>query len=285
MYNDRDEFTIRTMTKPEVTITIDWAANEGWNPGLYDADCFYQADPNGFLIGLLGSKPIATISAVKYGTSFGFLGFYIVKPEHRDQGYGIKIWNAGLKYLAGRNIGLDGIVAQQENYKKSGFKLAYKNIRYQGKGGGNIPNDQNIIPLSDVPIDAVINYDKAFFPDDRSTFLKAWINQKNSISFGANNNGKLAGYGMFRVCRSGFKIGPLFADRPAIAKSLFLALKSSAPEDAPIYFDTPELNRAAIELAEENGMNVVFETARMYTSDFPQLPLEKIFGVTTFELG
>jgi hypothetical protein len=32
-------------------------------------------------------------------------------------------------------------------------------------------------------------------------------------------------------------------------------------------------------------MNVVFETARMYTSDFPQLPLEKIFGVTTFELG
>ncbi len=279
------EYTIRTMTKPEVAIAIDWAANEAWNPGLYDADCFYQADPCGFLIGLIGNEPIATISAIKYGTSFGFLGFYIVKPEYRNQGYGIKIWNTGLEYLTGRNIGLDGVVAQQENYQKSGFKLAYKNIRYEGKGGGNMPNGQGIIPLSDVPIDVVINYDKAFYPDDRSAFLKAWINQKNSISFGANYNGKLAGYGMLRICRSGFKIGPLFADSPTIAKSLFLALKSSAPEGVSIYFDVPEVNRAAIELAEENEMNIVFETARMYTTDFPKLPLERIFGVTTFELG
>jgi hypothetical protein len=90
---------------------------------------------------------------------------------------------------------------------------------------------------------------------------------------------------MLRVCRLGFKIGPLFADNPAIAKALFLALKSSVPEGAPIFFDPPEVNRAAIELAKENEMKIVFETARMYTSAFPQLPLERIFGVTTFELG
>mgnify|MGYP003581476289 CR=1 FL=1 len=74
-------YTIRTMTREEVDIAIDWAAAEAWNPGFYDADCFYAADPNGFLIGLLGDEPIATISVVRYGDSFGFLGFYIVKPE------------------------------------------------------------------------------------------------------------------------------------------------------------------------------------------------------------
>ena len=71
----KSSYTIRTMTRQEIDIAIDWAAAEGWNPGLHDADCFYAADPHGFLIGLLGDEPIATISAVKYGASFGFLGF------------------------------------------------------------------------------------------------------------------------------------------------------------------------------------------------------------------
>jgi hypothetical protein len=58
------------MSRREVDLAIDWAAAEGWNPGWHDADCFHAADPNGFLLGLLGNEPIATISAVRYGASF-----------------------------------------------------------------------------------------------------------------------------------------------------------------------------------------------------------------------
>ena len=129
-------YTIRTMTRQEMDIAVDWAAAEGWNPGLYDAHCFNLADPTGFLVGLLGDEPIASISVVKYGNSFGFLGFYIVRPEYRGRGYGMRIWNAGLASLQGRTIGLDGVVAQQDNYRESGFTLAYRNIRYQGFGVG-----------------------------------------------------------------------------------------------------------------------------------------------------
>lgn len=93
------------MARKEIEMAIEWAAKEGWNPGLHDAECYFAADPNGFLMGLLGDKPIATISAVKYGESFGFLGLYMVKPEYRGKGYGIQIWNAGMRYLEGRSIG------------------------------------------------------------------------------------------------------------------------------------------------------------------------------------
>ncbi len=285
MKNIKDEYSIRTMTKQELSIAIDWAAEEGWNPGLYDLDCFYRADPNGFLVGLINNEPIATISAVKYGETFGFMGFYIVRPDFRGLGYGIKIWDAGIEYLTGRNIGLDGVIAQQDNYKKSGFKLAYSNIRYEGTGGGTFLGCQEIVQLSTIPIDDIIDYDKTFFPDDRSTFIQAWINQKGSTSLGFIKNGRLAGYGALRICLSGFKIGPLFADNSQIAKSLFLALKSCATDGVPIYFDPPEVNQAAIDIAEENNMTIVFATARMYTSDFPKLPLDRIFSVTTFELG
>ncbi len=62
----------------------------------------------------------------------------------------MQIWNAALDYLKGRNIGLDGVIAQQENYQKVGFKLAYRNIRYQGVSGGKVLNDSSIINLSQI---------------------------------------------------------------------------------------------------------------------------------------
>lgn len=278
-------YSIRSMSREDVQMAIAWAAAEGWNPGLHDAECFYAADPTGFWIGVLGDEAIATISAVKYGSSFGFIGFYIVKPEYRGQGYGIQLWNAALHTLSGRNIGLDGVVAQQNNYQKSGFKLAYRNIRYEGRGGGELIEDSTIIPLSSLPFAMIASYDRSFFPSDRSQFLRCWLNQPNSSALGILHNNQLVGYGVLRACQQGYKIGPLFADRPELAESLFIALKVRATANAPIYLDVPELNTAAIKLVEKYDMKIVFETARMYTQTCPKLPYDRLFGVTTFELG
>ena len=278
-------YIIKIMDRAEVDIAIDWAAKEGWNPGIHDADCYFAADSSGFLIGMLGDEPIATISVMKYDESFGFLGFYIVKPEYRGKGYGIQIWNAGLKYLEGRNIGLDGVLAQQDNYKKSGFKFAYRNIRYEGVGGGNPYQNSHIVNLSTLPFETIESYDRPFFPAQRSHFIKSWINQPDSYALGIMHNGKLAGYGVIRQCLSGYKIGPLYAESPVLAESLFLALKSRVKPSEPVYFDTPEVNQAAVALAERHNMFVSFETARMYTGEMPDIPLNHLFGVTSFEIG
>lgn len=64
-------YRIRPMHREEIDLAIEWAAAEGWNPGIHDRDCFYSADPGGFLVGLLDDEPIATLSAVKYGENFG----------------------------------------------------------------------------------------------------------------------------------------------------------------------------------------------------------------------
>jgi hypothetical protein len=281
----KGDFRIRAMTRQEVDIAINWAAAEGWNPGLHDADCFHAADPNGFRIGLLGDEPIATISVVKYGDSFGFLGFYIIKPEYRGRGYGIQIWNAGLAKLSGRTIGLDSVIAQQDNYMKSGFALAYRNIRYQGIGGGYFPTGSGILQLSTLPFEEICAYDRTLFPGNRMQFLKCWIDQPQSTALGILRNRELAGYGVLRICRSGYKVGPLFADSPEFAEQLFLALKAQAPAGAPIYLDAPAMNPAAVDLAKGHNMIAVFETARMYAGKSPDLPMSRLFGVTTFELG
>lgn len=282
-------YSIRPMTRADLQIAIAWATAEGWNPGLHDAEYFYRADPQGFWLGLLDDEPIATLSAVKYGRSFGFIGFYIVKPEYRGQGYGIQLWNAALDPLSGRNIGLDGVLAQQENYQKSGFQFAYCNIRYEGVGGhepmDDPGNDPGIVRLSTIPFETIAAYDRSFFPDDRVQFLQGWINQPDSIALGILQNNVLAGYGVLRACHTGYKIGPLFADQPTFAEALFVALQSTVAAGTPIYLDVPEINRAAVHLAEKYQMQRGFETARMYTQACPELLYDCLFGVTTFELG
>src|SRR5215472_9910334 len=120
-----DGFHIRPMRPEEIALAADWAAAEGWNPGHADAKCFATVDPQGFFIGELEGKPAATISCLNYDDTFSFLGFYIVRPDLRGRGYGLRIWNAAMAHAGARIVGLDGVVAQQENYVKSGFALAY----------------------------------------------------------------------------------------------------------------------------------------------------------------
>jgi ribosomal protein S18 acetylase RimI-like enzyme len=283
---EREQFTIRSMTQNELeSIAIEWAAKEGWNPGLHDAPCFYAADPEGFFVGLLNDEPIACISAVAYDEKFAFIGFYIVAPEYRGKGYGLELWRTAIAKLQNQNIGLDGVVEQQHNYKKSGFELAYNNIRYEVRAKQSNEQYPGIVKLSEVNFEDIVQYDTDLFPVPRPKFLHCWVNQSQSTALVALQHNKVIGYGVIRKCRAGYKIGPLFADAPAIAKKLFVSLSNATEPGAPIYLDTPEINQDAVQLAQNYDMHEVFRTARMYTKGPPEMDMNRMFGVTTFELG
>ncbi|WP_432698383.1 GNAT family N-acetyltransferase [Marinobacterium sp. YM272] len=277
---------IRPMQKHELGLMMDWAAEEGWNPGLHDGDCYFSADPKGFLLALLDGEPVATLSGVRYSDEFGFLGFYIVKPEYRGRGLGMQIWKAGMDYLAGCNIALDGVVAQQSNYARSGFRFAWNNVRYAGQARhAQCESAAASFPLSVTDLAELLDYDKPFFPVARPEFLASWIDQPGATALGVRKQGRLAGYGVIRPCREGFKIGPLYADSPQLAEVLFNDLQQTVPVGAQIYLDLPDTNLEAVGLAQAAGMEPVFETARMYTGDTPELPLDRLYGVTSFEIG
>ncbi|GAA3935268.1 GNAT family N-acetyltransferase [Litoribacillus peritrichatus] len=285
------DFQIRKMVRKDLAKVIDWAAQEGWNPGLHDLNAFFDTDPTGFLVGVLNGEVIGSVSVVRYDDSFGFLGFYIVKPEHRGKGYGIKIWQAGMDYLHGCNVGLDGVVEQQNNYKKSGFEYAYANIRFQGCGGnrnqsiGKQCNDPAVSEYSSEMFDSLLAFDRNYFPVARTGFLKAWLNLPESRAFVHRAGEEVTGYGMIRKCREGYKIGPLFSTTPEVAEALYLALKANVAESESIYLDVPAINHHGMALAQKYNMTEVFETARMYTKSTPDINLDGVFGVTSFELG
>jgi GNAT superfamily N-acetyltransferase len=282
------DLAVRPMRPADLAAAIDWAAAEGWNPGLDDDAAFLAADPGGFLMAFLGEEPVACVSVVAYGEDFGFLGFYICRPEYRGSGYGMKIWQAGIDRLGPRTIGLDGVVAQQANYARSGFVLAHRNIRFGGEAIASEIADPRLVELGPSrPIGlagSLITYDRTFFPAPRETFLRAWFAPPGRRTLAFVEENTVRGYGCVRPCREGYKIGPLFADDAMIAERLFAALTSRL-RGSPVFLDLPEPNEAARRLAEAHGLAPVFETARMYRGSAPALPLDRIFGITTFELG
>jgi GNAT superfamily N-acetyltransferase len=280
---------IRPMRRAEVELALDWAHAEGWNPGLHDAEPFHRADPEGFLIGLLDDRPVGMVAATRYGEDFGFIGFYIVRPDLRGRGFGIAIWRAAIEHLQGRLVGLDGVVAQQHNYRRSGFVLAHRNVRYEGlstpQGRGDPPAHGGVRPATDLPREALLAYDRAFFSAPRERFLEAWLSRPGTIALARCTGDVLTGYGVVRPCRHGWKIGPLFADTPADAEALFGALTGRLPADSPVYLDVPETQPHAVALAIRHGMRPMFETARMYTGPAPDISIERTYGITSFELG
>jgi hypothetical protein len=277
-----DAFRVRAVGAQEVALALDWAAAEGWNPGLADAACFAAVDPAGFLIGELAGTPAATISVVNYDEHFAFLGFYIVRPELRGRGFGWRTWQAGMAHAGPRTVGLDGVVAQQDNYRKSGFVFAYNNIRY---GGTVAPMRASpaTVPLSDVAFDAIARDDAMVFPAARPAFLRAWMVAPGHVGRALVRDGRLAAWGVIRPCRVGRKIGPLVADDRAAAEAVLAALIGAVGGE--VFLDVPEPNREAVALAAAHGLAPVFQTARMYAGVIREVALERVYGVTTFELG
>lgn len=279
-------YVIRRMERSEVDMALEWAAREGWNPGLHDAECFWAVDEEGWWIGLLDDVAICLKSAVAYDAHFGFMGFYITHPDYRGQGYGLQLWNKANDSLKPRNVGMDGVLAQQENYAKSGYRFAYRQLRYCGIGPevNSLPL-QKLKDLKDIEFQALLDFDRQHFPAERKKFLELWITRPRTVALGYVENEQLRGYGVLRPCRKGFKIGPLFAENVEIAELLYRGLCSEKPAQEAVTLDIPEPNADALALVEKYDMQFEFETARMYTQDPPEIKLSQIYGVTSFELG
>ncbi|WP_202868956.1 GNAT family N-acetyltransferase [Kribbella antibiotica] len=273
-------FEIATASAADVRLFSEWAADEQWNPGDSDALAFAAADPAGFFVGRLNGEPIASVSGVRYGNDFGFLGLYIVRSSERGKGYGIQLWRRVMEHFGARNVALDGVVDQQANYRKSGFRHAYNHIRHEGVPAP-VTTDLTLVDARTIPFDQLAAYDRRFFPAPRDAFLALWVGLPEHRSLVAVRDGELEGFAVRRPSRTGARIGPIYAASDEIAAALI----SGLAEGESIAVDVPDLNAPAMKLAERLGLVPTFECARMYTGAVPDVDQNGIFATTTLELG
>ena len=283
-----DELRFQKLDLDGVKTLVNWAEEEGWNPGPYDADVYFATDPDGFYGYFHDGSLIGGGSIVSYNKEFGFMGFFIVRPEYRSNGIGKKLWYQRRDTLLSRlkkdaPIGMDGVITMQPFYRKGGFEILFRDERYE-KIGEEFTIDKNISPILNEDVELILAYDKQCFGFSRPQFMKLWLKLKGNKTFKYVEKRKLKGFAIVRKANKGYKVCPLFADNEMIAEELYKACLNSVIGE-PLYLDIPAINDGAVKIIKKYKATYVFECARMYYGKPPDIDIDKVFGITTFELG
>lgn len=281
-------YSISRMRLDEVAQLEEWAAAEGWNPGLSDLSIAWDTDSEAFIALREGATLAGGGTIFSYDGDFGFMGLFIMRADLRKKGLGTLLWHWRRDHLIARlkpsaAIGMDGVFDMVPFYERGGFKRAFRDVRYQGAALGGSDNPK-IVELGGEDFSEIAPYDRNFVPASRDAFLARWISAPGVIIRGVREKAALAGYGVIRPCRVGFKIGPLFAESAEIAECIARSLMSRIVGQQ-IQIDLPEANPAAVALAQRLGLQMSFGCMRLYYGRAPKIPIERTFAVTSLEFG
>jgi GNAT superfamily N-acetyltransferase len=276
-----NDIDFRTAKASDIRSVLRWAAEEGWNPGLDDAEAFQATDPAGFFVATDNRQPVAAISVVNHSDTFAFLGLYLCRLEYRGKGIGFGLWKHALKHAGDRTVGLDGVPAQETNYAKSGFVLAGRTLRLEGK----VPDANFGYPVATgEDLNVIMKLDRTANGFDRSNFLNAWtancLTRKTVV---LSEKGTVTGFATARICEKGCKIGPIVAPTPEDAYHLAVEAAATVGQ-TDVIIDTPHTATGLERLLREKGFVETFSTARMYRGTAPTVATG-LQAIATMELG
>ena len=264
---------------------LDWAAAEGWNPGLDDAAPFHAADPEGFLLLRVNGQPAAAVSVVRQDARTAFLGLFICAPEFRGRGLGAQVFAAGLAQVGNRSVGLDAVPAQVGRYAAMGFAPGFGSRRWSGDVPEIWATGRSRSP-DEVERRTLFAADAKSEGYERRMFLSAWWtdapNRRTLVLTDAS--GVIEGYATARRCREGLKIGPLDARTPDVARSL-IGDCASAFETSRVAIDVPDDAGALGQVLERSEFDPAFATTRMWKGDRPARIPRPLQATATLELG
>lgn len=306
MFSER--FTVRRLQTAEEVgdILCARSAALGFKPGALDHFSYFAADPTGFFVGELDGKVISSVSAVKYSDDYAFLGHYNVDKPYRGKGYGLAVCRTAMASLPKTcNFGGDVVEDRLQMYEKRlGYKRAWRHLRASVRSLqaalilSRTPNLTSIIisPASDTQFGDLLAYDTSVHVYTRLAFLRKWIFAPNCYSYIATcDKSSVLGYAVVRTTlrpEDGWKIGPLFADNAKIARRLYKAIFDTVSGLDPsgiVTIDVPFgglTNPDAVRIMNTLMARVEGASTRMYSKRIPSsLPLHKVFGVTSLELG
>ncbi|MEC7763139.1 MAG: GNAT family N-acetyltransferase [Pseudomonadota bacterium] len=263
----------------ELSHFSDWAAAEGWNPGLDDMAAFHATDPDGFFVAEIEGEPVAAISVVNHSDAHAFLGFYLCRPAYRGAGIGYALWQHALDHAGARTVGLDGVADQEANYRKSGFQRAGASVRYAGALTGQ--PDPRVRAVEAGDFDTVRALDRAATGVERDAFLAQWktdTETRRTLMLADET-----GFATIRRCREGTKIGPVIAPSAEAAMTLCRAAVAAVPSDHT-FIDLPDTSQDLITRLTGEGFVDTFATARMYRGPAPAASALQQ-AIATMELG
>lgn len=292
--------TILPLTPADIPTVTGWARREGFAPGVGDVAIYRQTDRQGVWVGWLGDEPVGCVAGVRYNAAYGFIGLFLVVPERRGQGHGVRLWRQAMEHLADVPcIGVEAALDRVDDYAGWGFAPASPTTRWQRTGAAPIepvsnpsiaeaPSTWCLVEGAAIPEEAVQRFDAQREPSPRPHFLRQWLHHPlGTVHALLDREGRCHGFGRIRPCLltegEGWRVGPLVADHPAAARSLLEGLLQDHP--GVVLLDAPGANPRSSSLLEGLGFAPLSQTLRMYRGQAPTASLADVYGLACLELG
>ncbi len=286
---------IGVMTRAELDLALDWAAAEGWDPALTDAECLSAFDAQGDGGGLLVARdgagvPQASLAALRCGPQVGRMSLFLVRPEARGQGFGRAVWQAGIDRLRGTpSLVMDDLLPGLATQRATGFAAAWTHQRHLAAQplvpAAELRVGQSLVDARAAPFAPLVAFDAQSFAFARTGFLRALLGGRGHVVRAVlDAMDRPLGYGVLRPTRRGTRIGPLVAEDAQVACAILAALMRDAPP-GPVAMDVREDHAAAVALARAAGMSPGFATRRLYSAPPPAMRRDRVFAISGYEAG
>ena len=193
-------------------------------------------------------------------------------------------------------VGLEAASHLITNYAEWGFKTSSQTIRWQlfnaedGLSAQAVldPQDLNTVSGPEIPLEAIKKYDSEREFTARPHFLSQWLEHPSGKVIALiDKYNHCHGFARIRPCLlpagEGWRIGPILADSPVLAKVLILNLLIE--HKGVILIDSPERNHNAQSLLSSLGFREISATTRMYKGSHKAVLTKDVYGLACLELG
>ncbi len=257
-----------------------------WNQLEPDWQIFLQHSPEACMVATFQDQIVGTVTTIRYGHSFSWVGMVLVDPEFRRQGIGKQLLQEALQILqTEETVKLDATPQGREVYLKLNFVDEYPLSRMNMVLAKDLfyPTNARAIQKEDLP--GLIEFDSKIFGANRSSLL-LWMSEKApEFSFLIEEKNKIKGYSMGRYGNDFIHIGPIIAESSSIAKELLFAALSKCA-GSPVIMDVLHFEPEWIAWLKEIGFTEQRSFIRMFrgTNRFRGIP-ENQFAIIGPEFG
>ena len=262
---DDSGISIKPLKPLHIPTALQLCREAGWNQVDADWQRLLAYEPCGCFVAMKGSKLVGTITATTYGQELAWIGMMLVAVEHRRQGIATALMRKAIDTLRSRSvecIKLDATPEGEFVYSHLGFQTEWSFHRWKRDAIDCAESLGNKRRVTSLPT-SVLNVDFEAFGADRSRYL-------NRLCRDSVVTIKGSGFGMLRIGELAAYLGPVCTADPNAARAIIQELVNGSLDT--MFWDIPNSNTAAAELAIDLGFAPVRTLKRMRLGQSPNLP-------------
>jgi GNAT superfamily N-acetyltransferase len=212
----------------------------GWNQTRRDWEQFLALNPGGACVAEYEGHVVGTVTTVRYGSRFGWIGMVLVDPAFRGRGIGTRLLDHALVLLSDMPlVRLDATAAGHDLYLTRQFVDEGLINRVEAVGPV-VPSSapDGVRPMAERDVPQVFALDQQVFGADRGLMLQWMWQGAPEYAWVSYSGDCMTGYAMGRHGHAYEHVGPIVAGEDETACRLVRACLG-ANSTAPFVIDAP----------------------------------------------